>query len=670
MALMKTTAWGGASMNTRQPGWWPIERGHRLGTPLALVLLHAACSTTSSAPSTAETVASQPAITIEHILNIKQVSRPSWSLDGQEVAYTTGKGTEIDLWASRTSVPAAAGTARQIAPLADRAQASLSPDWQWIAFVSKQRIWKIPAAGGDVVKLTEAAGKYASLTWSPDSSRVAFVLDQKDQTDVGVVPAAGGATVWIAATPFDEDSPVWSPDSGRLAFIRRADDWASYEIWVSGGDASAPRSIVKETYDRGVEEFGFSERGHWSPDGTRIVYLSNRKGFNHVWTVPVAGGEPTQITRGEFVDYSPSFSPSGDQILFISSRAGDREDRHVWTVPAGGGDPVRLSADGFSASPEWSPDGSRVAYLRSSATEPPEVVVQEARPGAPATRLTESRGDPHATAGFVAPEAVSYPSRDGTQVPAILLRPAGPAGQSRPALVYFHGKGGVNLKGWGGLPNYPFHQYLVQQGYAILFVNWRGTHVGYGNAFEQANYRDYAGGELDDVVAGAQFLQREVGVDPRRIACWGGSYGGYMTMLAITKAPDVFSAGISLYGVSDWVPFLAQNKRRLWTHRLLSKLGDPVKDRALYERAASIRFSAQARSPLLLLTGLDDDGVVPEQALSLFSAMKKAGKFVEYAAYTGEGHGFRHTGSLRDLYTRVEAFLARHNAGRPVSLTN
>ena len=90
--------------------------------------------------------------------------------------------------------------------------------------------------------------------------------------------------------------------------------------------------------------------------------------------------------------------------------------------------------------------------------------------------------------------------------------------------MYFHGKGGVNLKGWGGLPNYAFHQYLVQRGYSILFVNWRGTHVAYGSEFERANYRDYGGGELDDVVTAGEFLAKEQGVDPKRIACWGWNW--------------------------------------------------------------------------------------------------------------------------------------------------
>ena len=227
--------------------------------------------------------------------------------------------------------------------------------------------------------------------------------------------------------------------------------------------------------------------------------------------------------------------------------------------------------------------------------------------------------------------------------------------------MYFHGKGGINLKGWGGLTNYAFHQYLVQRGYAVLFVNWRGTHVGYGSEFERANYRDYAGGELDDVVAGAQYLSREAAVDPTRIACWGESYGGYMTMLAITKAPAVCSAGISLYGVSDWTSFVKQNKRKLWRTRLIAKLGEPDENAEMYNRASALRFAAQAVSPLLLLQGADDDGVVPAQAELLHDSIKKAGTIVEYVMYWGEGHGFRHTGSQRDLYSRTEAFLTKYN---------
>jgi dipeptidyl aminopeptidase/acylaminoacyl peptidase len=345
----------------------------------------------------------------------------------------------------------------------------------------------------------------------------------------------------------------------------------------------------------------------------------------------------------------------------------DLEDRHVWIVSASGGAPERVSPDGFATDPAWSRDGTRLAYLRSSGTEPPEITV--VAPGERAARrLTESRPHPEATAGFVEPEAVRWPSRDGLEVPGILLRaPDTPPGG--PGLLYFHGKGGINLKGWGGLPYYAFHQRLVQQGYTILFVNWRGTHIGYGAEFERANYRDYAGGELDDVVTGAEYLARDHGVDPARIAAWGGSYGGYMTMLALAKAPETFSAGVSLYGVSDWDVFLDQSQRKLWRVRLLAKLGDPREHPGLYERSAAIRFVDQVQAPLLLLQGTTDDGVVPAQSLDLLEALGRAGKTASYVEYTGEGHGFRQVGSVRDLYERVERFLHEHN-GRPPGVTD
>jgi dipeptidyl aminopeptidase/acylaminoacyl peptidase len=614
------------------------------------------------------------AITINDILRIDQAGPPMWAPDGRAVGFQWGLGTERDFWAVDASAAAPASregaTVRQLAPLTGRTDAVVSPDWRSMAYVSKKHIWIVPLGGGRPVRVTTEEGKYSGINWSPDSRRVAFIVERNDQDDIGVASAAGGAVTMIAATPRDEDSPIWSPSSDRLAFLRRSDDWTGYEIWVSASDGTGHRVVVRETYQKGVEEFHFGGNDQWSPDGTWLAYLSNRTGYNHVWVVSAGGGEPKELTKGSFVDYDPSWAPAGDRIMFVSSRAGDLEDRHVWAVNVAGGEPVRLSGDGFCVRPSWSRDGSRIAYLSSSATEPPDIVVQEARAGARATRLTESRPDPGVTAQFVEPRTVIYSSRDGMQVRGVLLQPREASRAARPTIMYFHGKGGINLKGWGGLSNYAFHQYLVQQGYAVMFVNWRGTHVGYGSAYEQANYRDYGGGELDDVVAAGQALQREAGADPKRIACWGESYGGYMTMLAVTKTPEVCSAGISLYGVSDWTTFLKQSKRKLWRMRLVSKLGDPAKDAELWNKSAAIRFASQARSPLLILQGMDDDGVMPVQGESLYDAMHQMGKNVEYVAYVGEGHGFRHTGSLRDLYDRVAAFLAKFNGSRDAVTTH
>ena len=634
------------------------------------ILLSGICTACGGGPAPAATAATTR-LTIEQVLQIQQAGPPVWSPDGAEVGFAWGPGTERDFWAVDANAASPSrpgdGPVRQLAPLVGRSEPSVSPDWYSVAFVSKKQIWVLPLGGGHPRQITSAEGKYAHLNWSPDSKHIAFVVEHDDQDDIGIVDAGGGPATMIAATPRDEDSPIWSPGSDRIAFLRRFDNWQGYEMWVSSLDGRQQREIVRETYDKGVEEFAFTGNHNWSPDGRRIVYLSNRTGFNHLWTIPADGGNPTELTKGNFVDYAPAWSPAGDRIAFVSSRAGALEDRHIWSIAASGGDPVRLSGDSFAMSPAWSADGKRIAFLRSSATEPPEIVVQGAAPGAEAHRLTESRPNPSVTSAFVTPQPVTYTSRDGMSVHAVVLRPSSAAAHG-PALMYFHGKSGINLTAWGGLPDYAFHQYLVSQGYSIIFVNWRGTHVGYGDAYEQANYHDYGGGELDDVVAAKDVIVTQAGADPNRVACWGGSYGGYMTMLAITKTPDVCSAGISLYGVSDWTPFLAESKRKLWRMRLVAKLGDPAADRALWDRSAAIRFASQARSPLLLVQGMDDDGVLPAQSEALYDAMHRAGKIVDYVAYTGEGHGFRHIGSLRDLYHRVDAFLTRYNRGsRPAT---
>ena len=614
-------------------------------------------------------------ILLEEILAIRIARAPVWSPDGGQIAFSWGIGSESNLWvanaASREPGVPGGKSLSQISPLTGRSASAISPDWQQLAYVSKNEIWRIPLKGGLPIQLTqeeEDGGEepqgieYSNLVWSPDNNQIAFTLRHKDpdQSDVGVLNADDGEVTWIAHSSSDEDSPIWSPDSERIAYQHRTDDWHGYEIWVSDADGQNQARLVAENYERGVEEFRFDGNHHWSPTGDRIVYLSSRAGYNHLWIAPLDGSDPVQLTKGEWVDYSPRWSPTGERIAFVSSRVDSLEERYIWTVDAGGGEPVRISGDGFSTSPAWSRDGASLVYLQSSATQPPEIVVQDAVPGAQARRLTESLPDPSVTANFVTPEAIRYPSRDGKLVPAILLRAANRTEVAGPGLLWFHGKGGINLKGWGGLPNYAFHQRLVQEGYSIVFVNWRGTHIGYGTEWERANYRDYAGGELDDVLGAAEFLEQEVGVDHERIGCWGGSYGGYMTMLTITKAPDVCAAGISLYGVSDWTTFLEQNQRKLWSVRLIAKLGEPASNVALYDRSAAIRFVDQVASPLLILQGQDDDGVVPEQGTSLYQALVAAGKEAQYVAFVGEGHGFRHVGSQRDLYERAEAFFARH----------
>lgn len=285
-----------------------------------LLLAAAACTGSAAAPAAGRSA------TIEQLLRIDQAGAPMWSPDGRHVAFQWGLGSERDLWAAdaTASRPASRGdgTARQLAPLTGRADAVVSPDWQLIAYIAKKHIWVLPLHGGRPVRVTTEEGKYSGLNWAPDSRQIAFVVERNDQDDVGVAPAAGGSVTMIASTARDEDSPIWSPSSDRLAFIRRFDDWTGYEIWVGTPTGTNQHQVARETYQKGVEEFHFDGNDEWSPDGTRLAYLSSRSGYNHVWTLAVDSGEVAELTKGAFVDYDPHWSPAGNQILFISSRAG------------------------------------------------------------------------------------------------------------------------------------------------------------------------------------------------------------------------------------------------------------------------------------------------------------------------------------------------------------
>ena len=185
--------------------------------------------------------------------------------------FQWGLGTERDFWTvdAAANKPAVRGdgTARQVAPLTGRADAVLSPDWQLMAYVAKKHIWVAPLQGGRPVRVTSEEGESSALNWAPDSSRIAFVLEHNDQDDIGVGSASGGAVTMIASTTRDEDSPIWSPSSDRVAFIRRFDDWTGYEIWASAPDGTKQHEVVREAYQKGVEEFHFDGNEAWSRTG-------------------------------------------------------------------------------------------------------------------------------------------------------------------------------------------------------------------------------------------------------------------------------------------------------------------------------------------------------------------------------------------------------------------
>jgi dipeptidyl aminopeptidase/acylaminoacyl peptidase len=259
------------------------------------------------------------------------------------------------------------------------------------------------------------------------------------------------------------------------------------------------------------------------------------------------------------------------------------------------------------------------------------------------------------------PEPVYFPSRvDGHQVPGTLFVPkALDRSKRHPAVVWIHGSGDdQNFLGWqpfGYRLYYSAHQYLVQQGYVVLAVDYRGS-SGYGREWATGHYLDLGGKDALDVASGADYLKTLSYIDPERIGVWGLSYGGFLTLQALTVTPTLFSCGIDVAGVSDWATW-GQASNGFW---VTGRMSTPAKNPEGYYRSAPINHVEKLVRPLLILHGTADSDVPFRESLNLVDVLLKRGKNFDFAIYPGEVHFFRRVHILQDAWRRVEQFFDTH----------
>jgi dipeptidyl aminopeptidase/acylaminoacyl peptidase len=257
---------------------------------------------------------------------------------------------------------------------------------------------------------------------------------------------------------------------------------------------------------------------------------------------------------------------------------------------------------------------------------------------------------------MVEPYLVHYPSRDGKwTISAFLYVPFNMArnGQNA-AIVYIHG--GPTSQTMNSFNR--FVQYAANQGYMVLAPNYRGS-TGYGKEFQQANLFDMGGGDLQDVLAGVDWIKQTGHLDPKKIAVMGGSYGGYLSMMSVTKAPEVWAAGVPIVPFVNWFTEI-ENEDPVLQQSDLATMGDVVKNKALYEDRSPINFIDQIKAPLLLLAGGHDPRCPKSETQQVVDAIKKRGGTVDYKIYENEGHGFARVENQIDAYKRVADFLLAH----------
>jgi dipeptidyl aminopeptidase/acylaminoacyl peptidase len=484
-----------------------------------------------------------------------------------------------------------------------------------------------------------------TFAWSPDGKQIAFVSNRAGAFAAFVITTDGtGEPRRVTQHAYSDYSVEWSPDGKHLAVNGQAKAQTAWTFIVpaEGGEpkvVSGPVGPVDAVQPR------------WSPDGGRLAFASNQPGIYTIFTYDLATGELRQETDGRREAAEPDWSPDGKRLAFTWNEDGN-VDVGVKELETGRTHYLR-AALGVHSQPRFSRDGQRLFCLFNGAGHPLDLWAFSTASGRK-RQITRSLPSTLSPRDFVSPQVVRWQS-DGLAVHGLLYAPKGrKPGQRLPAVLHVHGGPTWQYKNeW-----YPSVQQLVSLGCVVLAPNYRGS-TGYGQAFQEANRFDLGGGDMRDVIAGAEWLVREGYADPRRIAITGGSYGGYLTMTALTKHPRLFAAGSALVPYLNWFTEHA-NEREDLQYWDLENFGDPVKDADRYREYSPIFFMENVVAPVQMIAGANDPRCPANETEQAAEALQHMGVPHEVVIYPDEGHGFRKTANRVDAYRKRAAFLAKH----------
>ena len=614
---------------------------------------------------TSPTSAGAKPVPIDDLFYSRRISNQAWSPDGKEIVITTN-------------------------------------------FTGRFNLWKVSSSGGWPVQLLQSDDRQFNPFWSPDGKWIVYQQDVggHEVYDLYAVPANGGQPVNLNQTPhISEDNPRFSRDGSMLAYTVKPEDSPIINIAVMDWATRKQRIITDEkSPDRYWQVIDFT------PDGKTIYAIRGNVPFtdSSVWRIDIASARAEEMTphQGGVIIYASSISPDGNLLLLTSGEKGGynnvalldlKTKKQTWIT----------DTQWEAASGEFSPDGRQFTYALNHDGQtdmylqtvgqttaqrldfPPGQTFASAEPTAfspDGTRLLVSHEDSqrvidlwiydlktrnarqltHSAIASLSPgsvppaQIVHYKSFDGQIISAYLWMPFNlKRDGSNPAIVLPHG-------GPTGQIRNTFDARaaaLASRGYICIGPNVRGS-TGYGLAFQKANIKDLGGGDLQDEVFATKFLLATGYVDSKKIGITGGSYGGYMTLMAIGKVPDIWAAAVEQYGVINWEtmatnadPFLQQYVRAL--------LGDPEKDREIYENTSPLKYIRNEKAPLLVLQGENDIRVPKEESDQVVSILKQQGGTVAAHYYPQEGHGFSKRENQIDALKRTVDWFDKYMKAAP-----
>jgi dipeptidyl aminopeptidase/acylaminoacyl peptidase len=424
-----------------------------------------------------------------------------------------------------------------------------------------------------------------------------------------------------------------NPENGQLSLLDRQRD----EAWIAGPGIGAA--------------FGGGNTG-WI-DLQTFYFQSEASGYSHLYSVNVNSGQKKQLTSGKWEVQSLRLSNDKKSFYFTANKE-HPGITHFYRIPVGGGQPVSLTGMKGLNEISMSPDEKWLAIRHTYSNQPWELYIQENKPAAKAAKITQSTSAEFNSYAWRAPEVINYANRYGDPVYARLYQPAKPH-PDRPAVVFVHGAGYLqNVHyGWSTyFREYMFHNLLADAGYTVLDIDYTAS-SGYGRNHRTGIYRHMGGKDLSDQVDGVKLLVEKYGVNPKHVGVYGGSYGGFITLMGMFTTPEVFAAGAALRSVTDW-----SNYNHGYTSNILN---EPANDEIAYRRSSPLYFAEGLKGKLLMCHGMVDENVHFQDIVELTQRLIELGKDDwDLAVYPVEDHGFTEPSSWTDEYKRIFRLFETH----------
>jgi len=605
---------------------------------------------------------------VDDLYYTRSVSGAAWSPDGQQIVFTTDISGRSNLWKVRAS----GGWPIQLSQSDDRQyNAAWSPDGKWIVYQQDHAgdelwdLWAIPSDGGEAVNLTNTAAiREQGPVWSHDGHTVAFAYKPKEGSQYDIALLDWGTHKVHRLT--NEQQPgyswnvvAWSSDDKTIYAGRVNPPFTDADVYQIDVETGNLKSLTSHTGT--IRYLGSS----LSPDGGTILLSSDAKGgYMNIALLDIASRKVTWVTDLKWEAFAGNFSPDGKKYSYVVNEDGvidaylaDRLTNRAEKV----GLPHGLNA--FSGNPnEFAPQSDRVIVSHEASNQPGDLWVYNLATGH-AEQLTFSTIASLRTTPLPPSQIVHYKSFDGKIITALLWVPFNlKRDGSNPALVMPHGgPTGQMVDYWN-----TDVAALTSRGYICVAPNPRGS-TGYGLDFQKANFQDLGGGDLKDEVAAVDFLKATGYVNPKKIGITGGSYGGFMTLMAIGKTPDIWAAAVEEYGIISWLTMLKSSDPSL-NEYLKALLGNPETNRKIYEEDSPITYIRNTKAPLLVLQGDNDPRVPKEEAQQVVDILKKEDRIVDVHYYVNEGHGFAKRENQIDSIRRTIAWFDQYLMGRSPTL--